>query len=876
MSNIGKGDPDAGGATQKDIAGRANESRGPASLAEESYLNRAYPDTEVTPAETNAAMSAFHAAKARMSLISGGPGPGWKQIGPDNAVQPAVLNFTGHQYVTSGRTTALATLPHCVPQRCIVLAGAAGGGIWRTDNALAVNPIWKYSGAGLDSNAIGTIQVDPTDPTGRTVYVGTGEPNASQDSEAGLGLYKSTDGGQSWSPVGTSYDHMRGRSISSIAIDPSNPQVMYVGTTRGVRGISSVTGGSVSINPGFPPFGLWKTTDGGATWNLVWDGNASARGVNQVALDPANPSIVYASAFQQGIWRCTSGCNANGDFTRIYSPVAPTQNTDRAQFALTRTGGHTRMYVGDGSVGSAGLESRFFRSDAVESGAPTFLSLSSSNPADPGFGSWNFCTGQCWYDNEVYVDPSNPDTVWLLGSYGYTELGGISDARAVLRSTDAGVSFFDETADSNSPANSIHPDEHALAFDPNNPNIIFQGSDGGVIRTDGAYSDISSRCAARGLTGAVLARCQQLLSSVPRTIISLNRGLPTLQFQSILLDPRRPDSSMIGGTQDNGTWSFVGNGPNQQQTIYGDGGQSGFDASNPSFRFNSFFGEATDANFNGGDPTKWVVISGPLENSPEASAFYMPEIGDPKVSGTLFAGLQSVWRTTDDGGNPTFLLAHCPEFTTSAADPDCGDWQPLGGLKQDLTSSTFGASRAGGVDAAVERAPSNTGTLWAATSTGRVFITQNADAANPSDTTFTRLDSLASNSPGRFVSSIYVDPSNPNHAWISYSGYNVTTPTTPGHVFSVTYNPGAGTATWTDLSYDLQDLPITDLVADSVTGDLYAANDFGVLKLASGDTHWVATPGLPPVEVAGINIDANAGILVAATHGLGAWKLQLR
>ena len=116
LANVAKGDADAGG-VQKDIAGRANESRGPASLAEESYLNGAYPDTEVTPAETKAAMSAFHAAEARMSLISGGPGPGWKQIGPDNAVQPAVLNFTGHQYVTSGRTTALATLPHCVPQR---------------------------------------------------------------------------------------------------------------------------------------------------------------------------------------------------------------------------------------------------------------------------------------------------------------------------------------------------------------------------------------------------------------------------------------------------------------------------------------------------------------------------------------------------------------------------------------------------------------------------------------------------------------------------------------------------------------------------------------------------------------------------------------
>ena len=175
--------------------------------------------------------------------------------------------------------------------------------------------------------------------------------------------------------------------------------------------------------------------------------------------------------------------------------------------------------------------------------------------------------------------------------------------------------------------------------------------------------------------------------------------------------------------------------------------------------------------------------------------------------------------------------------------------------------------------AAIERAPSNTSTLWAATGTGRVFISDNADAPAAS-VAFTRLDSSASNAPGRFVSSIYVDPLNPNHAWISYSGYNINTPAQPGHVFEVTRT--GSTATWVDRSYNLQDLPVTDLVRDDLTGDLYAGTDFGVMKLANGSTTWtVAAAGMPQVEVPGLTIVPSARVLYAASHGLGAWELDL-
>jgi hypothetical protein len=283
-----------------------------------------------------------------------------------------------------------------------------------------------------------------------------------------------------------------------------------------------------------------------------------------------------------------------------------------------------------------------------------------------------------------------------------------------------------------------------------------------------------------------------------------------------------------------------------------------------------------------------VIISGPIVTSPEGSNFYAPIIADPNPAsaGTIFEGSQSVWRTQDWGGSQAFLEANCPEFTTPFNTPTCGDFVRIGPPgATDLTASAAdyrGTTLActPGVNcniAAVERAPSDTGTVWVATNTGRVFISKNADAAAAS-VTYVRLDTLpsATAAPNRFVSGIYVDPTNPNHAWISYSGYNVNTPTLPGHVFEVTYNPGTPDATWTNISYNLPDFPITDVVRDDVTGDLYAASDFGVMQLPNGNTTWtVGGTGLPMVEVAGLTIVPSSRVLYAATHGRSAWKLTL-
>ena len=176
---------------------------------------------------------------------------------------------------------------------------------------------------------------------------------------------------------------------------------------------------------------------------------------------------------------------------------------------------------------------------------------------------------------------------------------------------------------------------------------------------------------------------------------------------------------------------------------------------------------------------------------------------------------------------------------------------------------------------AIERTTDDTSTAWAANIAGRVFISKNVDSDPASSVTWTRLDDDFATSPNRFVSSIYVDPEDGNHAWISYSGYNANTPATPGHLFEVTYNEVTGTSTWTNIDHNWGDLPVNDLVRDDASGDLYAATDFGVMTLEDGDTAWErAGRGLPNVEVAGLTV-VSGRRLFAATHGLSAWYINL-
>jgi len=860
-----------------------------AAAAAEDYSDRAYPADDVSIDQIQGAIAANDAVQQRGAALSNDT---WTSIGP-NTLNVDRLGTQSFIKPTqwSGRVTAITIDPKCRPSQCRIYVAAAGGGVWRSTNALADQPLWTNISGGIPTNAIGSIAVDSNDTTGKTIYVGTGEANSSGDSEAGLGLYKTVDGGDHWALVPGSFAAANNRSIAWVSVQPGNASHIIFGTRSGTRGISSNGGGSGTISPTPPATGVYNSTNGGTTFALT-----RAASINEVKFDPLNPNTVYAAQAAIGLIRSSDG---GVTWETIFSG-----NRGRYSFSPVVKAGKTRIYLSDASGGGTPSGAQVYRVDDASQPAATLTASTNaawtrlSNPTDgtSGFAVYNYCNtplvgSQCTYDMFTMSPPDNPDMVVVGGLMHYEELkpyinqiapevGQRSNGRGVLMSTDAGATWTDVTGDVG--GESMHPDQHALAFVPGNPSEFFVGSDGGVIRTSGQWADASSQCDSRNLTAPNLADCHMWLSKIPTQLNVLNAGLGTLQMNSISVSPFNPSSDALAGTQDNGTLAFSGS-RTWMLPVTGDGGDSGFDAVDPNIHFHTYTGGQLDINYHGNDPATWLWIGDKLSApAPESFRFYAPIIADPQVTKTLFAGGTHVWRTTNLGGDRTFLEQHCNtaagEFGTSDGlfTGVCGtDWFTLGSPA--LTSTTFGPTRSGGNLVAVSRGQDHD-TLWASSSAGRLLVSKNANNADPATVTFTRIDTTVQ--PSRVPVAISVDPTNPNHAIVGYSGFNAITPTTPGHVFDVVFDPGTGLATFTDLSNDLLDQPVNDVVYDAATGDVYASTDFTVLRLAAGTHTWVpVATGLPQVTVSGLTLGVSkaTGVrwLYAASHGRGAYRVRL-
>jgi hypothetical protein len=929
--------------------------------AQQAYDDRAYPRKWIEAAQQ---VTAANAAGAIAALTPAITGP-WQAVGPSGVAADALVASESTPAsvgtIYSGRATAIAVSPSCNTAGCTLFLGAAGGGVWKTTNALAATPTWTHvsdGASGIPSNAVGSIVFDPSNPS--TIYVGTGEPNGSGDSEAGVGLFRSTDGGSTWSlvagstaknapcasnPASFTCAVSTGRSIAAIAVDPADPTHIFIGTDVARHGSSSVNGGRFTP-PGSALVGLYESHDSGGSF-------AVAEVLNpQDTVNPASPNggdffrggcsdielyrhgsretQVYASFFDFGIFRRSMTQDGDSTFHQIFASQGGgsvgLSSVFRTEFSLAPNGSNLRVYVGDGGLGETpqsgvvtGIEAQFYRVDNANVSAGTLFTggnnggwtqLSSSTNATPGFASFNYCTGQCSYDMPVYSPPGFPDIVYIGGASQYGELDNIngdthrSNGRDVQRSEDAGVDFTDMTADATGtggqPGIANHPDQHALATAPGMPNTLFIANDGGLFRVNGdaggvgnGFTDMSGQCASRSITLAEdLIDCQNWLSKVPKTITAMNRGLETLQYQSLSFN-KNAANDIMGGTQDNGTHAsnptnFT---PNSWfVTVFGDGGQSGVNVGHPDTRMHTFFSaqglSQIEVNFRGTHPNTtselgWNWVGDPGSLSGENMSFYIPLIADPNVDGTWFFGAQHVWRTQDNGGNQTFLEANCNEFVAghggSIFTGACGDWVPLG---KDLTSTSFGKDKQPGPSGyvvATSRAPSDNSTLWVGLRRGRLFVSSNADKPG-GQVIFFRIDT--SSTPTRFVSGIAVDPLDPNHAFVSFSGYNAyatATGTATGHVFEVRYNTTGHTASWTNIDNNLGDEPITGIAYDSKTGDLFVSTDFAVNVLTpSSATTWVpAASGLPPVATYGLTFDSAHRVLYAATHGRSAYSLSV-
>ena len=539
----------------------------------------------------------------------------------------------------------------------------------------------------------------------------------------------------------------------------------------------------------------------------------------------------------------------------------------------------------------------------------TSPATTSANAA--GYSSFGYCDGQCSYDNYVYVPPgAGPDTVYLLGDNEYNEndyVTGRSNGRAVLLSTNAGVHFTDMTEDDSDQIYPVqlHPDHHALVTNPANWRQFFDFGDGGVVRSNGVFVNDSGDCVdPKGINNAArLAFCQLVLSRIPERLEPINKGLQTLHFYEIEYSKHNPDK-IGGGTQDNGSWETLGDRKTWLNTNIADGGHNAYDAlgGNPDFRLTAWQQGQLEVSFTPQDQVDITWISDNLFvfYGNEGVPFIGNAITDPVQPGWLWTGREHVFRSKNHGLNPAFpkanVLAACNVWYGSgdidgngSYDPNvdlCDDFRPLGdpGVAGRLTQTGFGTDRIGGHVSVVERGKNDTSTLWAATSAGRVFISKNADAADAASVQLVRIDGFSANDPPRYPTAIFVDPADSNHAWITYSGFNAKTPTTPGHVFELRFTPAEGanpaTATFTSLDghkiNGFGDIPASSIVV-SENGTLYVGNDFGVVQKQKNSDVWHMTAaGLPNVTVADLVLVPERGVLYAATHGQGVWQLKVQ
>jgi hypothetical protein len=682
---------------------------------------------------------------------------------------------------SSGRIAAIAADPS---NANVIYIGAAGGGVFKTTDGgntwtpltdhvtdAAGNPVPMFTGA---------LAVAPSNDN--VVYAGTGEANMGPSKLAisrdnvyyGEGILKSTDAGATWTLEGQS-DFNR-RTISRIVVDPSDPNTVYAAV------------GALATN-GLPGnTGIWKSTDGGSTWTDLTTGISTTAAFSDLAMDPANHLILYAAVGDpngsdpaNGLYETTDGgttWSRAGNF-----PTGSDANVGRVDVALSAANPSV-IYA---TIAHSGSNASLYEMLRSTDGGSTWSVLSSAPNFMGSFGDYNIA---------LAVDPSNASTVYA---------GGQAGSFTLIRSTDGGNSWTDIGNLPNGP----HVDHHAATFDASGR--FLNGNDGGIWRFDPSTS----------------------------TWTDINGNLNTVQIEGIALDPTTPNVA-YAGSQDNGTEKF-NDGLAWNEIDGGDGGKVLVDFNNPqtvyhdaavaSFGPADFIQKSTD----GGNT--WTSVTNGINAGSEPSVFYPPMVMDPANSSRLLLGTSRVYETTNGAAQ----------------------WNPLS------TPGVAGWSATAAIDA-IGVAKSDPNTIYA-TAGGSVFVTTNHGS------TWTEVDPVPSLPAGLRFNDITVDPTNAQVAYIVARTFD---DVSGGHVWRTTN----GGATWTNISGNLPDFPTWSVAlnpnASGSSDDvLYVGSDVGVYFSTNLGVSWSRLEGnLPNALVRQLVLDPNQGILAAGTHGRGMWEIN--
>ena len=691
--------------------------------------------------------------------------------------------------IVSGRIAAIAGR-HEASGKTTLLIGAASGGVWKsTDGGTTFVPIFDKQ----DVQSIGALALDPSHPD--TYWVGTGETWTRNSVSIGDGVYKTTDGGDSWIKAGLP-DSER---IAKIAVDPRDGNVVYVCATGRLWSDS-------------PERGVYKTSDGGASWTLVLKGPNLSTGCSSLSLDPNNPDRLFAGMwdFRRKGWTFRSGGESasapSGSGLYVTSDAGKSwSKLDASTAAGLPQGPWGRVAVAIAPSASnivyafiEGVRSALFRSD---DGGKTWAERDRSN----------LMVWRPFYFANLIVDPKNPDRLF-------------KPDLSLITSEDGGKSFSNASG-------GTHGDHHDVWIDPSNTQHVVTGDDGGLwISYDGASTWVKSD------------------------------NLPIGQYYHVALDAKDP-YQVYGGLQDNTNWvgdsAYPGgiSGSRWESFLGGDGFFAFPDPSDPENYMYAETQGGTIARIN--RHTLLARDIQPKSATAEKLRFNWntPMATSPNERGTIYIGAQYLFRSRDHGQTWQRIS---PDLTTN--DPERQKQEESGGITVDNSAAeTYTTIYS------ISESPLAKGTIWAGTDDGNLQLTRDGGA------TWTN---VVHNVPGLPASSwvSWVEASRfaPGTAYAAFDRH------TFGDFDAYVYRTTDYGHTWTRIAGPAQGVRGYAHVVKEDTqqpGLLFMGTEFGLWISVDGGRRWAAFKGgdFPSVAVRDLAVQPRDSDLVLATHGRGIW-----
>jgi photosystem II stability/assembly factor-like uncharacterized protein len=747
-------------------------------------------------------------------------GVGFRSIGPS---------------LTTGRLSDIAVDPK---NPNVWYVAASAGNLWKTENrGNTWTPIFEEYG----SYSLGVVTVDPKNSN--VIWLGTGENNNQRSVSFGDGVYKSTDAGKTWKRMGL--DHSE--HIQNIVIDPRNSKVVYV-TAIGPLWSS---GGDR---------GLYKTIDGGETWKAILTISADT-GVTDLAMDPKNPDVLYAAAYQRR--RAVGQLIGGGPESALY------KSTNGGQSWTKLTNGLPTVEIGRIGIGinwrnprtvyalvtAQRGEGGFFRSD--DAGA-SWSRIGKRQPT-PGRGGrggggrggpaddW-YRGGDPGYYNEIFVDAHDPDTIWSLQTN-------------VDRSTDGGKTWVQVSLPG------VHVDHHDIVFDRADKNHIILGNDGGLYET---YDGMKTW---RHFT-----------------------NLPLSQFYRVNADDARPFYTVCGGMQDNGTICGPSRTVNRvgirTSDWYSVGGGDGFQARIDPHEADIVYAQTQNGNLRRLDlrtgqsvvirPTSrnTTGVTPPPPSPPAGQAgggeqaagrgggrgqalgrwhWDAPLITSAHVAGRIYYAGDRVYRSDDRGDSWIAISGDLTRQLDATKIPIMGKVWSRDSVAFNQATTTLSTITT------IDESPLLEGLIYAGTDDGLIQVTEDGGA------NWRRVEKLPTVAEYSYVTDIFASPRDVNTVFATLNNYQ------RGDFKPYVIRSSDRGRTWTSIAGNLpQRSGAWSIVQDHVNGSLlFVGLEFGVWVTVDGGANWVQLKGgIPTTQARDLHIQRRESDLIVGTFGRGAFILD--